>query len=195
MTLEALAGRIRFQVQGQTALPKWQQTALRDALARNDSPPEELRFQCRMATDARDNFALITPDNGETLRLHYKAQPQFGKNREGLAYLTVTMVYSGDGQSYCLKWVGDAVPRKMQEIAVKHDQGLSVRPCTIALDLAAAEIKPSYKQNGHPAPPSARDFNKEAEAARIRKEQGKPKITRAKRTCARLTQADLPVSS
>lgn len=192
MTLEALAGVIRFHVQGQSALPKWQQTALRNALAKNDSPPEELRFQCRIATDARDNFSLIELNNGETLKLHYKSQPQFGKNRNGDAYLTVTMVYSGDGNSYCIKWSGDAVPRKMQQVAVKHDQGVAVRPCTIALDLAKAKITPSYKQNYQPKPPSERSFKEEAAAAQLRRAQGKPQITRARRTCRRLTESDIP---
>lgn len=191
MTLTNLTGKIKFRVESQKALSRWQATAIRDALARNDSPPEELRFQCRMATDARQNFAHLDLSNGETLKLHHRSRPQFGKNRDGDAYLTVTMTYSGDGQSYCLRWTGDGVPRKMQELAVKHDEGRAVKACVILIDLADAEVKPSWTNYGQTVPPSERDYKGEIAKASERKAAGKPVLTRAKRSCARLTAADL----
>lgn len=185
MTLN-LTGTVGFKVAGQEALPKWMQTALKDALDSADAPPESLRFQCRIATDAKQNFENINLDNGETLSLHPRSNPQFGRNRSGHAYLTASFTYSGDGQAYTLRWLGDAIPKRMQEIAVKHDKGLSVKPTTIALDLAQASVTPSWKANGHAGPGLTN-------VSRDKGGDTKPrvKVTRGKRNCARLTDADL----
>lgn len=192
MTLTQLSGKINFKVAGQTALGKWAQTAIQNALESADAPPESLRFQCRIATDARENFALIELPDGETLTLSPKAQPQFGKNRDGHAFLTTTLIYSGDGLGYRFRWLGNDVPQKMQEVAVKHDKGLAVAPATIALDLSKAEITPSWKVSGHAGPYSAtRNNAQEVARAAERKAAGKPKVTRSKRNCARLTEGDL----
>lgn len=192
MTLTHLTGFIRFKVGGQDAIPKWQQTAIRSALDALESPPEELRFQCRIATDAQEAFAHVGLDGGESLTLHHKARPQFGKNADGHAYLTATMVYSGDGQAYTFRWVGGGVPSKMQEVAVKHDKGLAVKPVTIALDLSRAQIAPAWAAHAKPGPSrSVRNYKDETLIADERKASGKPKRKRAARTCARLTDADL----
>lgn len=192
MTLTDLTGSVRFKVAGQPAMPKWMQTALADALDKAEAPPESLRFQCRIATDARENFSLINLPNGETLTLHPKARPQFGKNRDGHAFLTATLIYSGDGLGYRFRWIGNDVPQKMQEVAVKHDKGLAVNPVVVGLDLSKAEITPSWKVNGYKGPDA------EAQRSRARREAGKigqrdhdGKAKRGKRTCARLTDADL----
>jgi len=191
--LTKLEGYVRFKVAGQKALPKWQQTAIRDALKKLDAPPESLRFQCRIATDAHENFKLIELANGETLKLHYKSQPQFGKKtRTGEPYLTATFTYSGDGENYTVQWLGDAVPPKMQEVAVKHDQGLSVSPVTIALDLGKARVTPSWKAQSKVGHPKTRDLRKEyARKLELRESGAEPKRIRSPRHCARITEADI----
>lgn len=191
MTLPNLTGTIKFKVEGQQAQPKWMQTALKDALDKADAPPESLRFQCRIATDARKNFEQINLPNGETLTLRRSSNPQFGKNRDGHAYLTVTMTYSGDGLGYRLRWTGDSVPKRMQEIAVRHDRGNAVKPATIGLDLSAAEVTPSWRVAGHKRPALPGDWAKAQAAAKARIAAGQPKQTRSKRNCARLTDADI----
>lgn len=191
MALTNLTGTVPFKVEGQSALPKWMQTALKDALDNADAPPESLRFQCRIATDARENLQEIKLSDGETLKLHYKSHPQFGKNRDGHAYLTASFIYSGDGQAYTIRWVGDAVPQKMQEVAVRHDKGLAVRPTTIRLDLSAAQITPAWKAHGQVGPSGTRDHRVEAARTEARRAAGISKPRRAKRSCARLTDADL----
>jgi hypothetical protein len=192
MTLTNITGVIRFKVAGQAAMPKWQQTALRDALANAAAPPESLRFQCRIATDARAAFSLIQLEGGNTLKLHPKAMPQFGKNHDGLPYLTATMLYSVDGQAYSFRWVGDAVPTLMQEVAVKHDKGLAVKPVSIVLQLGAAQITPSYKANKKANPPRSRDLVAEWALTAAKKASGVTKPRKGKRNCARVTEADLP---
>lgn len=187
MTLTNLTGIVRFQVAGQNAMPKWQQQAIRNALEVQESPPESLRFQCRIASDARENFKEIALNDGETLRLHPRAKPQFGKNNKGQAYLTATMSYSGDGQSYTVKWVGDAVPEKMQRIAVKHDKGLKVGAATVNLDLSKAQVTPSVyaeynRRHAQKHPKSVAESRKRYEAKRG---------TTKSRTCSRLTEGDL----
>lgn len=193
MTLTHLKGIVRFKVAGQNALPKWQQTALRDALAKADAPPEALRFQCRIATDAQDNLKLVNLPDGETLTLHPKSRPQFGKNHRGQAYLTATMTYSGDGENYTIRWLGENVPPKMREVAVKHDKGVSVSPVTIALDLSKAEVTPSWKYHSGPER-SSRSHAAEKARAEQRRVDGKPKREYSTRHCARLTDADLVAS-
>lgn len=169
----------------------WERTAIKNALNSAAAPPESLRFQCRIAMDAKENLAIIKLKGGETLTLHPKSRPQFGKNRDGLAYLTATMVYSGDGGNYTLRWAGDGVPLKMQQVAVKHDKGLAVKPVTIALDLAFVQILPSWQANQHSAPYVAGQSNASRVKAAARATAGAPKRVHATRRCARLTDADL----
>ena len=192
MTLNSVSGIVRFKVKGQNAQPKWIQSLLAESLDRQVAPPEALRYQCRIATDANENLEVIDLPDGETLTLHYKKKSQFGKNSKGQAFLTATFVYSGDGQGYCLRWVGDAVPKKMQQVAVAHDQGKKVAPTTIALDLSKATVTPSWRINGHRGPSNlTRSFADEKAQAAKRRAAGKPKGTKDTRYCGRLTAADI----
>ena len=191
MTLTALAGKIPFKVNGQVAIPKWMQTALADALDKAKAPPESLRFQCRIATDAQNNFASVKLSDGETLSLHPLSHPQFGKNHSGEAFLTAAMTYSGDGQTYTFRWLGDGVPVAMQQIAVKHDMGKAVKATTVDLDLGAAHITPSYRANGHAGAPGTRDHKSEAARRLELASAGVVRKSRSKRNCARLTIADV----
>lgn len=136
-----LAGVIRFAVKGQQARSSWERKYLSQAINGGDGAPNDLRFQCRIAQDARENFAHIDLPSGDGfLSIHPKAKPQFGRDASGRAYLTVVLVDSRDGESYKVRWVGDSVPRKMQEVAVKHDEGKRVGATRIALRWEDAEI-------------------------------------------------------
>jgi hypothetical protein len=137
-----LTGSIRFAIKGQEARPSWERKALAKVMSNGQGAPNDLRFQCRIAQDARDNFDSIPVPGGE-LSIHQRSKPQFGRTKEGLAYLTVVLVDSRDGQSYKVRWVGDSVPRKMQEVAVKHDEGKRVAATRVALRWEDAEITPS----------------------------------------------------
>lgn len=194
MNTPTFKGIVRFKVAGQKALPKWARQAITNALDAAEAPPESLRFQCRIATDARANFESVDLKDGETLTLNKRSNPQFGKNHQGKPYLTVTVIYSGDGESYRLRWVGDAVPPKMQEVAVKHDQGLSVAPVTIGLNLAKAEVTRSHAVKG-PANPHTSQRDYKAEHARRQGKDHTPGgvtgIPRRSRRCARITERDL----
>lgn len=190
--LDDLPRAIKFKVAGQQADPKWKQTMLKKMVDLGDAPTEALRYQCRIATDARENLATVELTDGETLTLHRTVQPQFGKNSEGRAFLTATMMYSGDGQGYRFQWIGDAVPRKMQEVAVKHDGGKAVRATTILLPLSDAIVTPSWKAKGARGPgisnkAHATEAGRARQAAHARAKGGKP----AARTCHRLTADDL----
>lgn len=102
------------------------------------------------------------------------------------------MMYSKDGQGYRFQWIGEAVPRKMQEVAVKHDGGKAVRATTIPLDFSAALVTPSWKAKGARGPGlSGKAHATEAGRARqraLRKASGGKQATR---TCSRLTAEDL----
>lgn len=64
MNTPTLSGIVRFKVAGQKALPKWAQQAITNALSVQEAPPEALRFQCRIATDAKENFSDVALSNG-----------------------------------------------------------------------------------------------------------------------------------
>lgn len=188
--IDDLTGTIQFRVEGQAALPKWQQSILQNALRSDYSPPNALRFQCRIATDARVAFERIDLGDGESLTMHPKAKPQFGKNDKGHAYLTTTMVYSKDGQSYRISWVGDAVPLRMKQVAVSHDEGKAVKATVVPLDLGAATVLPAYLARGRK---SRQEYNTPAKKRARAKyaSKGKPKVSATPKHCARLTAADL----
>lgn len=188
------SGIIKFRVKGQRALPPFQQELNRRFIALGGEMPEALRYQCRIATDARENLKLVKLDNGETLTLSPSVAPQFGKNRHGQTYLTATMLYSGDGLYYRVNWTGAAVPEKMARIAVAHDLGKYVRAAVIPLDLAAADVRPSWKVQGRKGPGRAgRDYEDE-ETRRTTPKSERTRAGRQKRgsrTCRRTTAADL----
>jgi hypothetical protein len=190
-TATAFRGIVKFKVKGQERLGKWQREAIRRGLDSPTGPPESLRFQCRIATDARENFERVELPDGSALTLHPRSNPQFGKNRDGLAYLTVTLTHDATGESFRVKWVGDAVPLAMQRVAVAHDEGRQVAPKTIGLNLAKAQFTPVHEANGI-AHRSDRDFaSEEARKAELRASGVEPR-RRSRRQCARLTDADLP---
>ena len=136
-----LRGAVRFSIKGQEARPAWERKLLANALDNGQGAPNDLRFQCRIAQDARENFAEIRVPGG-TLSIHHKSKPQFGRARNGKPYLTVTLVDSRDGEAYKVRWIGDAVPRRMQEVAVKHDEGKRVGATLVRLLWQDAEITP-----------------------------------------------------
>lgn len=181
------SGKIRFRIQGQEAQPKWVQDAIKRGLNSPDGPPESLRFQCRIATDCHDNFRDVKLDNGTTLTLHPKAKPQFGRNRDGHAYLTVTLTHIETGESYRFRWLGKNVPLAMQQTAVKHDEGKRVGAKTVVLDVDRAEITPIHQVYGHP-----HRSQRDTRAERLSAAKSATKISRGRRHCARLTAADLP---
>jgi hypothetical protein len=116
---------------------------LANALSSGQGAPNDLRFQCRIAQDARENFESIPIPGGGTLSIHQKSKPQFGRDRNGMVYLTVVLLDARDGLYYQVLWLGYAVPRKMQEVAVKHDEGKRVAATRVALRWQDAEITPS----------------------------------------------------
>lgn len=140
-----MTGVIKFAIKGRAARLSWERKALARAIQEGGGAPNDLRFQCQIAQDARETFADIPIPGGGTLSLHQKAKPQFGRDSKGEPYLTVTLVDSRDGQSYKVRWTGEAVPRKMQEVAVKHDEGKRVAATRVVLRWQDAEIVPSTK--------------------------------------------------
>ena len=192
MSNPKFTGKVQFMIEGQDALPRWQQQAIQNGLTSEAGPPESLRHTCRIAQDARKNFAHIETKEGETFSFHPKGSSQFGKNRKGQAYLTVTLLHEGSGESYKVQWIGEAVPKRMQRVAVQHDEGKSVKPTTVLLDLAKAVFTPAHKAKGMTHPKN-RDNKAEQERRRELREAGEaPVRRRGRRTCARLVRSDLP---
>lgn len=133
-------GQIKFHVTGQDALPKWQQGVLRNALANGEGGSQALRKGCRIAQDAEREFDGIEL-GGETFDVNPKAGAQFGRDSRGAAFLTVSLIRRRDDRRFMVRFEGDGVPRKMQEVAVKHDEGRRVAPTVVALDLGAAVFR------------------------------------------------------
>lgn len=182
MSTKKFEGIVPFKVAGQAEVSKGVQSILK-AQIEAGSPPEELRFQCRIAQDARINFGNILLPDGETLTLHSRSFPQFGKTSRGHAYLTATMIYSGDGQTYTFRWVGSAVPREMMKVAVKHDLGKKVTATTVPLDLSKAEVTPAAKANNNQS--------RKTYATTYYANRDRSKEPKRPRTCGRVVSADL----
>lgn len=134
-----LKGVVPFKIKGQAAKPKWEQDMLRKMLSDGEGASNQLRFVCRIATDANQNFRRVSIRR-RVFVLNPKAKAQFGRNANGYAFLTVGLIDEKTGDRYRLHWEGDNVPRKMQEVAVRHDEGKSVRPTTVKLDLEHAKV-------------------------------------------------------
>ena len=184
-----ISGTVDFAVKGQAQLPKWQREAIANGLKSEYGPPESLRFNCRMAEDARENFKEIIDDQERVWTLHPNGNPQFGRNVRGEPYLTVTLQdEAGDG--YKFRWAGDAVPKRMAELAVRHDEGREVAPSTIRLSLARAEVAPSHQSAKVPYRKD-RDNSAEWKRRKALRESGEAPRKRAPRKCGRITRDDL----
>lgn len=191
MTDTDFDAKVRFKIKGQSALAKWQQEAIKRGLDSPTGPPEALRFNCRIAQDAKENFAEVPLGNGSYLFLDPRGvQPQFGKNVHGEAYLTVTLKHSDSGESFRVQWIGEAVPEAMKTTAVMHDEGRKVGAKTVLLELDKARITPVHQVSGN-KDKSKRDIAAEQARRAALRAAGVPKQKRSKRTCERLTSADL----
>lgn len=191
MTTPTFAGKLRFPIKGQAALPKWQRDAIKRGMESLEGPPESLRFKCRIAEDARANFADVRLADGTHLYWNPRqrgGEPQFYKDHKGLPHLTITLT-DDDGQSYSVQWVGDAVPLAMQETAVKHDMGLQVGHRVVSLDWAQASVTPVARKA--PVRREGRNYRAEEASRKAQREAGVAPKTRARRVCERLTAADL----
>lgn len=129
-------GEVEVTVRGQDALPPWQRRIIRDALNNGEDASQDLKFGCRIALDVNEAFENLEG----VFTLNPKAKAQFGKNAQGLPYLTVGIINRSSGEKLRLHWEGDAVPRRMIQVAVKHDEGLAVRTAKVKLDLSRAQI-------------------------------------------------------
>src|SRR5690606_26416384 len=98
-------------------------------------------------------------------------------------YLTATMIYSGDGEAYTFRWVGNAVPKEMLKVAVKHELGKAVGATAIPLDFAKAEVSPAAKANNNQ---SSKTYATKHYANRDRSKDPK-----CPRTCRRVVPMDL----
>lgn len=140
-TSTAIRGNVVVAVKGQNARAKWEQKLMQKALDEGMGAAQELRFVCRIAQDANEAFEIIEDANGNVWTINPKAKAQFGRNQKGLAYLTVGLINEATDERVRLTWEGDAVPSKMKEVAVKHDEGKRVGATRIRLRLEDADSK------------------------------------------------------
>lgn len=148
------AGTVKVPVSATAARPEWERKLLLAALANGEGASKQLRYVCRIAMDANEAFARIMVRKGDRAieyRLDPQTKAQFGRNKRDLPFLTLGLVNQETGDKYQLNWEGDNVPLKMQELAVRHDEGVAVRACTISLDLQKARV--TLKGTRAPQPP------------------------------------------
>lgn len=199
MNTTNMTGIVNFKVDAQKAEPSWVQDLMQSAVDNSKEMPNALRFQCRIALDAREVFSTFRTEDGTSYRLHPRSRPQFGKNIKGNPYLTVTVQRAGDGKAFTLTWEGDDVPMTMKRVAVNHDVGKAIRAQSIPLDLARAQVStPASGRNireyadlsdAEKALRAGRDAGfRKAKAAYKTKAKARPK---GKHVCARLTEHDL----
>ena len=174
-------GRIRFPISSQKARPAWEQEALQAGLEKGVGAMNQLRFQCRIAQDGQEFFKSIDI-NGVSYTMNPKSKAQFGRsNSSGLPYLSVGLIEEGTGTRYHLHWEGDAVPLKLQQSAVSHDEGRAVKAATVLLDLSRATVTRKAQKVQ-----ARRDRNKDADGVRYDKR---------KREFHRLCRDDIPTKN
>lgn len=175
-----VTGKIGINIKGQEALNRWQREALKNYLDGGRGAAQELRFTCRIAQDVNEAFEKVGLDDGSTLTLNPKGKAQFGRNAKGNPYLTVGVIWDGDGAPYRVHWEGAAVPLKMQRTAVRHDEGKKVARTQVSVDLSKATITPVRHDLQHDGTKAPRKPAKTG-----------PKLTRRSRNHDRLCRADL----
>lgn len=140
-TATAIRGNVTVAVKGQPARARWEQKLMQKGMDEGMGASQELRFVCRIAQDANEAFEIIEDAEGNVWTINPKAKAQFGRNSRGLAYLTVGLINEATDERVRLTWEGDAVPSKMKEVAVKHDEGKRVAATRIRLRLQDADRK------------------------------------------------------
>ncbi|GLU88892.1 hypothetical protein [Agromyces sp. NBRC 114283] len=153
--IKNLSGYVRVRIKPQEARPRWMQKALQKALEGGQGAPNELRFACRIAQDVNDTFESVELGDGTKLTLNPKGKAQFGRNAKGHPYLTVGVIWSENGAPYRLHWEAEGVPLKMQQVAVKHDEGRKVGATTVALkfsDAVVARVRHDLDKKGRALP-------------------------------------------
>lgn len=124
----------KLKIGSQTAINK----SLRKKLAAVDTSDFDgsLRFTCRVAQDMNKTLEEQLPDGWTPNR---SARAQFGKDFEGKPYLTVGVV-DNNNEAWRIRWTGKAIPRKLAEVAVKHDTGSAVRATVVPMPVTSAQV-------------------------------------------------------
>lgn len=156
MSNNRFGGMAKIRIKGQEAEPKWKQRLIQKALQDGTGASKELRYQCRVAQDVNAAFSegLLLPD-GTRIVPRKDSPAHFGRNADGQPYLTIGVTWDLDGADYKLTWVGERVPLKMKEVAVKHDEGKKVGATTVALrleDAIATRVRHDLNRSGEKAP-------------------------------------------
>lgn len=139
-----MVGTVRLAVEAREALSLWQRKLLREALKEDDAP-NTLRYGCAIAVATNEAVAkgVKAEVNGKrtTLTLARSGRAQFGKNTRGNPFLTITVANADNPkQRWTVRWEGDAIPRQLRTIGVKHDEGKAAAECGVMLQLRNAEI-------------------------------------------------------
>lgn len=139
---------LKVHVQGQNPMTAGQRQLLKNAFKDGVDLPTSLRFTCRIAEDVKLTIGDGIEFDGQVYKLNPAATPQFGKNKDGHAFLSFSLNRESDGKFFGFSWVGDAVPYKMKQVAVKHDLGEPVRACSIKLSFADAKVRLKPEPSG-----------------------------------------------
>lgn len=129
-----------IHINRQLPAPPGQRVILRKAFNDGVNIPKALWYQCRVAEDLKDALGEGILVNDELYRPNSHSTPFFGKNVRGKASLVFGLVRDSDGAKFSFKWQGDVVPRRLLELAVKHDEGVRAPKATVTLNFDDAEV-------------------------------------------------------
>lgn len=132
-----LDGKISIRVKPQAKRDAWVQKIIDEQIKLGNGAPQALRYQCRIAQDTMEALKAELP---APLKLNPRSTPQFGETYTGLPYLSFGLINEETEQRFNIRWEGDNVPRKMVEVAVKHDQGRATRAAVVKLDFSKAKV-------------------------------------------------------
>lgn len=188
MTNIEFGGGLRIDIAGQ-ALSKAHQAIIQKALATGMQQDERVvRYSCRIAQDANAAIAAGIVDNQGGLWMpNPNARAQFGKAHDGEPFLSFGVLNESTGKRRSIRFVGDSVPTKMMEVAVRHDEGRDVRPTSITLNMSNALVYETGNKDGKGR------AKKDKRGNHDRDKNGKPYARGPRRTHGRLCSADLAI--
>lgn len=140
-----MVGTVRLAVEAREALPLWQRQLIAKGLEEDDAPNAQ-RYECAIAVATNEALAKgVKADvNGKrtTLTLARSGRALFGKKaKNDHPFLTVTVANADNPkQRWTVRWEGDAIPRQLRTIGVKHDEGKAAAECGVMLQLRNAKI-------------------------------------------------------
>lgn len=164
-----LEGLIKLKIAPQSARSRWEQKMFEKVLGDGTDIDPSLIWGCHIAKDVNDSFPELQKAIGYGLLANPHSPARFyTEKRSGLRTLTWGALDPVSGDRYKITFRGEAVPKKLRDIAMAHDRGKPTRAATVALDLSKAEVS-LVKYERSPDPRTRHDVDAKTGETKPRK--------------------------